>query len=188
MAYFIHRTDDVNWMGYEAFQIPVPHQTITACWAFVWAYAGFGLHRQTGIPNYLLSAQELIDNFILYYPRLLPAQPFNEELGGYLSYNIKVTAQFQEYDGRGIYEQPESMPPQQFWHSIIIMGMNTRRGYFIIRNSWGANWGYHGFARVSLDCLQDICYASEWEIILPPPTPPSSPEDEIPVQQVYYHY
>ncbi len=35
-------------------------------------------------------------------------------------------------------------------HAILAVGYNNKEKYFIIKNSWGAGWGDHGFAKIGM--------------------------------------
>ena len=39
---------------------------------------------------------------------------------------------------------------RQTTHSVVLIGWGTEGGndYWLIRNSWGANWGDHGFVKI----------------------------------------
>jgi hypothetical protein len=37
-------------------------------------------------------------------------------------------------------------------HAVNIIGWNDAGGYWIIRNSWGSDWGENGFARIAYGC------------------------------------
>eukprot|EP01132_Coremiostelium_polycephalum_P008252 gene8252-10140_t len=36
-------------------------------------------------------------------------------------------------------------------HNVLLIGYNQEQNYYIIKNSWGRDWGENGFARVSAD-------------------------------------
>ena len=44
-------------------------------------------------------------------------------------------------------------------HAYLAYGVNTSRGYVSIRNSWGADWGSNGTAKLSLDDLSKLLAA-----------------------------
>ena len=44
-------------------------------------------------------------------------------------------------------------------HAYLAYGVNTSRGYVSIRNSWGADWGSNGNAKISLDDLSKLLAA-----------------------------
>ena len=44
-------------------------------------------------------------------------------------------------------------------HAVQIVGVNVPGGYWIVRNSWGASFGYDGNMRLALVCPIEICSA-----------------------------
>ena len=42
-------------------------------------------------------------------------------------------------------------------HAIQIVGVNTKDGYWLIRNSWGTNWGLKGYMKLKLVCGLSLC-------------------------------
>lgn len=56
---------------------------------------------------------------------------------------------FQMYSG-GIYDEP-SCSSSKIGHSVGLVGYGTENGidYWLVRNSWGENWGENGYIRMS---------------------------------------
>lgn len=46
-------------------------------------------------------------------------------------------------------------------HAVSLVGYNDQGRYWIVRNSWGPDWGEHGFIRVSYDDVSGIA-SSTW--------------------------
>eukprot|EP00930_Biecheleria_cincta_P032953 TRINITY_DN22819_c0_g1_i2.p1 TRINITY_DN22819_c0_g1~~TRINITY_DN22819_c0_g1_i2.p1 ORF type:complete len:521 (+),score=60.35 TRINITY_DN22819_c0_g1_i2:587-2149(+) len=61
---------------------------------------------------------------------------------------IATPASFLSHTGDGIYE--DHAGTSQIDHLISVVGYGVEQGtkYWILRNSWGTYWGYHGFAKV----------------------------------------
>lgn len=39
-------------------------------------------------------------------------------------------------------------------HAMLIVGYNRTTNYFIVKNSWGTDWGHDGYARISYEYIQ----------------------------------
>lgn len=77
---------------------------------------------------------------------------------------ILVTPAFEKYK-QGIYETPDDADPRILpKHAVVIVGMNEEEGYFIIRNSWGPEWGEDGYGKVKFNSFREfICPISAWK-------------------------
>lgn len=53
---------------------------------------------------------------------------------------------------------PDPGPNDKFLggHAVVAVGYDNARRVFIIRNSWGANWGDHGYGYLSYDFFRSI--------------------------------
>ncbi len=60
---------------------------------------------------------------------------------------MAVFSDFYSYDS-GIYEKTPSATLEGL-HCICVVGYNDADGYWIIKNSWGSNWGEGGFCRIA---------------------------------------
>lgn len=36
-------------------------------------------------------------------------------------------------------------------HAVVVVGFDSSQKYFIVRNSWGSNWGMNGFIRLKMN-------------------------------------
>ncbi|MBN2006371.1 MAG: protease inhibitor I42 family protein [Anaerolineae bacterium] len=80
---------------------------------------------------------------------------------------------FQDYDG-GIFSTNECSTVN---HAILLVGWNDTGGYWILRNSWGPNWGESGYMRIAYGTSR-VGYAAtyvEYEPSGPTPTPTNTP-------------
>lgn len=81
--------------------------------------------------------------------------------------------------GIGIYESfenpdvattgivPMPAPDEQLLggHAILVVGYDTAKSQFIVRNSWGESWGDHGYFYLPFDYLSDERLASDMWVI-----------------------
>lgn len=67
--------------------------------------------------------------------------------------SMMVYEDFYAYAG-GIYQSVNRRPVGG--HAVSIVGFNDQERYWIIRNSWGENWGEKGFAKISWDDLSKV--------------------------------
>jgi hypothetical protein len=76
--------------------------------------------------------------------------------------SVWVGDAFHNYDG-GIFgtneESGDPLDPTN--HAILIVGWNDNQGYWIIKNSWGTNWGESGFMRIKYG-ISNIGYAANY--------------------------
>lgn len=79
---------------------------------------------------------------------------------GPLITTMKVREDFLSY-GSGIYKTVGGRSVGG--HAISIVGFNDEGRYWIIRNSWGTDWGENGFARISYDDPSGIAN-STWSL------------------------
>ena len=49
-------------------------------------------------------------------------------------------------------------------HALLVVGYPVMTGqlYLIVRNSWGATWGDHGYCYIPMDYLTDTTLASDF--------------------------
>ncbi|KAL9655121.1 hypothetical protein ABK040_008900 [Willaertia magna] len=73
---------------------------------------------------------------------------------GPVSCGIQVTQEFENYQG-GIFNQQMSNANINHIISVVGFGLDSQSGknYWILRNSWGMQWGEQGFARVTFGSL-----------------------------------
>ncbi|KAF3767087.1 cysteine proteinase [Cryphonectria parasitica EP155] len=60
-------------------------------------------------------------------------------------------------DGRGLRHPTAKEMKNEHRHSLLVVGYNQEEKLFIVRNSWGANWGENGYFYMPYDYLKH-CY------------------------------
>ncbi|KAL4505150.1 hypothetical protein ABPG72_016217 [Tetrahymena utriculariae] len=79
---------------------------------------------------------------------------------GPVSIAYQVTDDFENYES-GIYSNPEySTDPQEVNYSVLAVGYNLIVRYYIVKNSWGKDWGMDGYFYIELGsnmCGQADC-------------------------------
>jgi C1A family cysteine protease len=80
---------------------------------------------------------------------------------GPLVTTMDVYDDFFYYQG-GVYEY--SYGPYQGGHAILIVGYDDPGGYFIVKNSWGIDWGEGGFFKIAYSELDAPVYFGDWTI------------------------
>jgi C1A family cysteine protease len=81
---------------------------------------------------------------------------------GPLSIALDATAVFQSYTG-GILTDP-SCDPQMPDHALLLTGYNLPERYWIVKNSWGANWGMAGYVYIN-STTPNVCGISEYAAV-----------------------
>jgi cathepsin H len=74
-----------------------------------------------------------------------------------VSVSIEVRDDFMDY-ASGVYSS-DSTCGRDLNHGVALVGYNTsvKRPYFIVRNSWGPEWGIDGYVRMSIGKGQGTC-------------------------------
>ncbi len=93
---------------------------------------------------------------------------------GPLATTMDVYADFFYYSG-GVYEY--AYGTYQGGHAILIVGYAddatiSGGGYFIVKNSWGMDWGNQGYFYIAYSEIGSPVYFGEWTIAYSMPTPP----------------
>jgi cathepsin L len=64
---------------------------------------------------------------------------------GPIAASVQVTALFQNYANGVFYEFPSNYNSPSSNHAITIVGWNDDKGAWLIKNSWGTDWGEDGY-------------------------------------------
>jgi len=74
---------------------------------------------------------------------------------GPLVAEMAVMEGFGGYTG-GVYEHPGEESARDINHQVVIVGYDDMQGCWIVRNSWGQNWGENGYFRIAYgDCMME---------------------------------
>jgi len=106
-----------------------------------WGY----IRRDAGIP----SVQEMKEAISKY---------------GAIAATIKVTPAFQAYKS-GIFDEHTSVSaPNDVNHAVTIVGWNDSKQAYLVKNSWGPQWGENGYIWVEYGC-NNIGYGAAWIVV-----------------------
>jgi len=119
---------------YAAFDLPCecPYTHVTERSLSGWGYIG----EEFGTPTV-----EQIKMAIMQY--------------GPVSVAVLATAHWDIYYG-GIFNYCPILEPGDINHAVVLVGWNDESevgGYWILRNSWGSNWGEDGYMRIAYGCM-----------------------------------
>ncbi len=76
-------------------------------------------------------------------------------------FGMKVDSDFLNVDYRGIIDMPKSGRRDLGGHCMMIVGYDDNVQRWIVRNSWGTNWGDNGYCYIPYACL-DACDANDF--------------------------
>jgi C1A family cysteine protease len=90
---------------------------------------------------------------------------------GPLVTTMDVYSDFYYYNG-GVYQHTSGT--YQGGHAILIVGYDDDGQYFIVKNSWGSNWGESGYFRIDFSELSSTVEFGDWTLAyysrITPPT------------------
>jgi C1A family cysteine protease len=77
---------------------------------------------------------------------------------------VKVTEAFQAYAG-GIFDEYAPVSgPKDVNHAITIVGWDDAKKAWLLRNSWGPEWGENGYMWIEYGC-NNVGYGATWAVI-----------------------
>lgn len=83
---------------------------------------------------------------------------------GPIAATVKVTPAFQAYVG-GIFDEHARVgSPRDVNHGIVIVGWDDNKGAYLIKNSWGEEWGDDGYMWIEYGC-NNIGYGAAWVVV-----------------------
>ncbi len=83
---------------------------------------------------------------------------------GAIAATVKVTPAFQAYKS-GVFDEFASVSgPNDVNHAITIVGWDDNKKAYLVKNSWGPNWGDKGYIWVEYGC-NNIGYGASWIVV-----------------------
>lgn len=85
---------------------------------------------------------------------------------GPIATTVKVTPPFQAYAGGVFDEHVRLNAPNDVNHAVVVVGWDDRkgsRGSWLLRNSWGTQWGEQGYMWIEYGC-NGIGYGAAWAV------------------------
>ncbi len=82
---------------------------------------------------------------------------------GPIASTVKVTPAFQAFAGGIFDEHISTIGPRDVNHGIVIVGWDDSKKSYLIKNSWGTQWGEKGYMWIEYGC-NNIGYGSAWMV------------------------
>lgn len=97
---------------------------------------------------------------------------------------MPITKDYERWHGDGVFHQAERIGDN--WHAMALVGYDEDRQAFRLINSWGPNWGDHGYAWIDYATFQALAGeayalepASKQAPMVAPPSPALPPLDQL---------
>lgn len=57
-------------------------------------------------------------------------------------------------------KKEENQDAKELLHAMLIVGFGTEDGvdFYLVKNSWGKDWGYKGYAKIACNVLSRLSY------------------------------
>lgn len=83
---------------------------------------------------------------------------------GAVSVCLMATPLFQNFAGNGVfYEQPSNYSNPSINHAVVLIGWDDNKQAWLLRNSWGTNWGDQGYCWIKYNS-NNIGYGAIWVV------------------------
>lgn len=126
-------------------------------------------NQDYGVTNYKIITDKGTTGDSIKNTRYLEAlvyQGYNVVIGTWVSWDDK--------DNNGVLDpvlDNNGDPVGRGGHAMVVVGYNRASRYFIVKNSWGANWGHSGYAYLHYDLIQS-CF--KYGFVVKEPFPKTS--------------
>lgn len=77
-------------------------------------------------------------------------------------FGFTVYESFENIGSNGIMPDPKPGEGVLGGHAVMVVGYDDKKGYLTVRNSWGGDWGDHGYFYMSYKFAADGNNASDW--------------------------
>jgi cathepsin K len=101
---------------------------------------------------------------------------------GPIAASVQVTGLFQNYAGGVFNETPSNYASPSSNHAIVIVGWDDDKGAWLIKNSWGTDWGIDGYMWIKYN-TNNIGRRAAWVIARKNTPIVAVPVKELPVKQ-----
>ncbi|XP_059285159.1 ervatamin-B-like [Lycium ferocissimum] len=88
-----------------------------------------------------------------------------------LTCRVRHVRSLQQHRGEEIYQGPNEDEVEEInksndrrdkagWHAMLIIGYGEEKGgeFYLVKNSWGEDWGYRGFAKIKRSVVSDLSF------------------------------
>jgi cathepsin L len=101
---------------------------------------------------------------------------------GPIAASVVATQMFQNYAGGVFYENPSNYASPTSNHAILIVGWDDAKGAWLIKNSWGTDWGIDGYMWIKYN-TNNIGRRASWVIAKKNPARVAVPVKTLPIRQ-----
>ena len=104
------------------------------------------------------------------HTRLVNVEALAHDLGSLLAtlaagypivFGVEVFESFERVDTGGVVPMPERDERELGGHAMLAVGYDRESGHFLVRNSWGEDWGARGYCWMPFDYLLDPTLCGE---------------------------